>query len=474
MTKRILSVLLALVLVLALAVPALAETPQKFTLTINDEADNRTYEAYQVFSGDYTKDNEGNDVLSNIEWGSGVVADADGKIGGQTAAQWEKALSEDNSLAKSFADLIGENLSTTCTPSAAGTDEYTFELEAGYYFVKETTKLANENDAASAFILNVVKTTDVDTKRSNIPTVEKTQDDADASYYVGEPIQFTLTAYLPSTNYDEYDEYFFEFEDTLSAGLDYGDSYEINVPGFEFAQNGKTLTWTCTNTKAEGVNLQAGTKIVITYTATLNSSAVSLQKETNTVLVEYSNDPENTGEGGSTSKTTPDTEIVCMIDLAGHKIDGANDKDLSGAKFVLLKDGKFYSKAADGTVSWENDITSATEVTSDGTGKFAFGGLGAGTYWLRETVAPSGYNKLESDIKITITSSIVNGEVVFETEDTEVIINESNAAIDVENNKGTILPSTGGMGTTLFYVVGGLLMAAAVVLLVAKKRTVNE
>lgn len=474
MTKRILSVLLALVLVLGLSTVALAE--QQFTLTIKDAADNRTYEAYQVFDGDYSKNEDGQDVLSSIVWGSGVTPEADGTINGKTATEWEADLSADKITAKDFADMISLHLSTTKTPSVPGDDVYTFTLDAGYYFVKETTVLASEDDAASAFILNVVKTTEVSTKRSDVPVVKKTQSDATATYDVGESITFTLTSAIPTNNYDQYDKYYFQFKDTMSAGLTYVGNAKVTVGGvessaFTFEQDGQVLTWTCADTVA--AKIPAGAEIVVTYTAKLNDKAVSKVAETNTVIVIYSNNPESDGTG----ETTPDTELVFMIDLNGLKVDGSDKTTtLAGAKFVLKNaDKKYYSVDADGNVSWNATYTDNDVVTTPDNGTFSFDGLAAGTYYLEEIAAPVGYNKLTTDITIVISSSKDdNGNVTFSTTSTGVIVNEKGALVTVENNAGTTLPSTGGIGTTLFYVIGGLLMAFAVVLLVAKKRTVNE
>lgn len=477
MTKRILSVLLALVLVLGLSTVALAQ--DTFTLSITDEAADRTYEAYQVFDGDLSRNEKGEHVLSNIVWGSGVTPDAAGKINEKTAAEWEAALKDGSVTAKAFADMIAGYLSGTKATSTAGTGKYTFAgLDAGYYFVKETTVVGND-DAVSAYILNIVKDAEVATKRSDVPTLEKDQSEPDATYHVGEIITFTLTATIPEINYNEYDSYYFEFADEMSDGLTFVSEGKVTVNGedstaFTFTNNGQKLNWVCANTKADGVNIPANATIVVTYTAKLNNNAVSVDPENNTAKVIYTNNPENGGKG----ETTPTTELVHMIDLNGLKVDGAdNTTTLEGAQFVLLNDkDEFYSvNASSKEVTWVATQDAAEIVTTEKDGKINFDGLDAGTYKLREIAAPEGYNKLADDITIVITATKNDdGSVSFNCSGTGVSYQDKAVTITVANNAGTVLPSTGGIGTTLFYVIGGLLMAFAVVLLVAKKRTVNE
>lgn len=217
----------------------------------------------------------------------------------------------------------------------------------------------------------------------------------------------------------------------------------------------------------------------------------------NTMHLEFSNNPNDEGDG-ETGKT-PDKEVlVFTYELDTTKVDGQNpDTKLEGAEFRLFKgeagqDGKVaeanrqYVKITDGKVSgWtEAGVTEgAATLTSDKEGLFVISGLDAGTYYLEETKAPTGYNLLADPIKVVITATIKDDDGVLGVENAleklEITVGEKTEAgnastgivnTTVQNNKGATLPETGGIGTTIFYVVGGLLTVGAVVLLVTKKR----
>ena len=239
------------------------------------------------------------------------------------------------------------------------------------------------------------------------------------------------------------------------------------------------------------------------YTATLNANAeIGLNGNPNTVYLEYSNKPDQSGSGDdhSIGKTPEDKVIVFTYELDTTKVDGKEtSKKLANAKFVLLNSdgtqvakisgGKFdgwtnLPTAVDGKIpatAWESNtvLTSA-----ESTGLFSVTGLDAGTYNLREIAAPAGYNLLSQDITVVITAATANGQTWGGTASDaltglSVKADETNgtgdtstgiASITIANNKGNTLPETGGIGTTVFYVLGSILVIGAVVLLVSKKR----
>lgn len=299
------------------------------------------------------------------------------------------------------------------------------------------------------------------------------------------------------------------FHDTLSAGLQYngdakvylvnGDADAVDItasatiaPAAAATTGGGTLTVTFNDLK--GVNgVTSSSQIVVEYTAKLLSSAViGGAGNSNKVYVEYSNDPNTTGDG-TTGNTPEDEAKVYSYQLNVVKVDGQNtETKLEGAEFVLLSADKAkVAKVADGKlVEWvavpeavDGKITypDGTTLTSDANGLFGVAGLDAGTYYLRETKAPSSYNLLKSDIKLQIVATLDKTEQTGPALTTLALkVNDGNAVdgdlaagtvtTTVNNNRGTVLPETGGMGTTVFYVVGGALVLVAVVLLVTKKR----
>jgi LPXTG-motif cell wall-anchored protein len=174
-------------------------------------------------------------------------------------------------------------------------------------------------------------------------------------------------------------------------------------------------------------------------------------------------------DDGSTGETTEKTVYVFTYQLDGTKVDGAKPATkLPGAKFKLKKGENEFYKVTNGIVSWVPE-GEATEVTSDDQGLFNFIGLDQGTYTLIETVAPQGYNKANSTVTITATLNDTS-ITVLNTETTEEILNAGKVSVQVENNKGAVLPETGGIGTTMFYVIGAALVIGAGVVLVSKKR----
>lgn len=182
---------------------------------------------------------------------------------------------------------------------------------------------------------------------------------------------------------------------------------------------------------------------------------------------------------------SPLSTVVWKLNVHKYTLDSTNKEvALSGAKFVLYrKDGtdkKYYAKLAGGKIDgWVNDKGDATTLETSGEGNISIEGLNVGIYYLEETEAPVGYNKLTEPIEVKITATTTNATGVSETveyknQNDSTYTPATNAIVKVLNKAGTQLPSTGGIGTTLFYVIGGGLMAVAAVLLVTKKRMNNK
>lgn len=529
-TKRIISVLLSIMMIAALTVTAFADGTT-YTITIDHAASGHTYEAYQIFAGDLSGDDTNGYVLSNIKWGSGVAGDAllaalkaDATIGSiftsaATAADVAKAMggiTSDSADAKAFAQVVGQHLATAAGTSTAVTTPYTISgLSAGYYLVKDQDGSQIAADSYTSFILQVVKDTTVQPK-SSVPTVEKkvkentkaTPNDTNygtgyndvADYNIGDAVPFELIGTLPA-NYADYTSYKYEFTDTASAGLTidissvkvYLDNENNEITsGFTKKPdtNGQSLIISFENLKnISGVTKDS--KIIVKYNATLNSSAViGLDGNPNEVYLTFSNNP-NVGGEGNTGKTPTDKVIVFTYELDTTKVDGADTtKKLANAEFELYKTvgtTNFYAKVMDGKVSgWKTDEKEATTLTSDANGLFKVAGLDDGTYYLKETKAPVGYNLLTDPVTLVITATTSNGQNWTSGTASEALTalkikvgNQTETAgytdtgivnATIANNKGATLPTTGGMGTIIFTIAGLILVICAGVFFTAKNK----
>ncbi|MCD8022278.1 MAG: SpaH/EbpB family LPXTG-anchored major pilin [Lachnospiraceae bacterium] len=410
----------------------------------------------------------------------------------------------DSTIAQAFAQLASENL----TSSVAGTSTetaspYTISgLSAGYYLVKDQDgSVTAKGDAYTDIILEVVDDVSV-TVKAEYPSVTKTVSAIDAS--IGDTLTYTLTGTVPDTS--AYSSYTYIFHDTLSAGLTLVDSsiavkngdttlvkdtdYTVAVDTTSSSDGSTLITITMANAK----NLSNST-IVVTYNATLNSDAVIGQGtgegengNPNTVYVEYSNNPNWDGDGDEPKGNTPEDKVVTFtFELDVTKVDNESNKALANAEFVLYRtEGsttEYVQIGTDGKVSgWTTQESDASTLTSDSTGQFSIIGLDAGTYYLEETAAPDGYNRLSAPVTIVITAEYkdADGDGVKDTidtltatadsEDLTTSISEGTVSATVENKSGSTLPSTGGIGTTLFYIIGSVMVLAAAVLLITKRR----
>lgn len=514
-TRKLLSLLLALAMVCALAATAFAAT---VTIPSDGILKGHTFTAYQIFSG-----REESGILSDVQWGSGINSDnflaalkADSTYGNlftncTEAAAVADVLSANNTntaLANAVAKLAYANKTDTGTALTSGENT----LADGYYLIVDTTANVGEGGAYNASLLQVVGNINI-TVKTDAPTVEKKvqeggADKDAADYNIGDAVPFRLIGSVPDMS--RYDTYKYIFHDTLSTGLTAPADTAVKVylsadnaydaadkevtASFAVNVSGQNITVSCNNLKT--VVGESGAKyVIVVYTATLNQSAViGLPGNSNEVYLEYSNKPDQSGSGDNNTGKTPEDEVlVFTYELDTTKVDGKNPATkLGGAKFVLLNsDGTKVATISDGKFSgWTNVPTAGDNgeiswpetsvLTSNEKGLFTVTGLDAGTYKLREIVAPAGYNLLKKDIVVVITATIganadgkttlTNLAVTADGTAGTGNVNSGSVGITVANNKGATLPETGGIGTTIFYTVGGILVLVAVVLLVTKKR----
>lgn len=533
--KKLLAALLAVAMVCAMAIPAFAEnsegdvdshhTYSAFQIFKGDVEGNNIKD-FKISNVDW-----GSNIINNSDDFLNKLREADhigplftnAKSAQEVLAvisQWHD--SDDYSIA--FARFVCHYLySNDANPTyvvRAGSNALTIpEAKAGYYLFVDTTDFSKDDSYHSynSFLLMVTKGNwNVPiTPKAEKPTVEKKVYDnpdgtstggfgSSADHAINEKFQFQLTATLPdSTNraYDYYDKYSVIFHDTLSDGITYDKDDELdsvviksNVNTYNITDSSKyTIDTTDLESqnsfvvnidvkacaKDAGFDLNDGATITVTYTAHLNDKAYvntagGSTSNINKVYLTYSNNPKDESSIGKTPESTPVYVYTYQLNNTKHQ-DTEKGPALEGACFRLYSDEactdqsevQLYQK--DGFYYPIKDVLGkeAVEMKSAANGTFNVKGLDAGTYYLKEITPPDGYSACK-EIPVTIKADHSRND--------QVNLEGSNLTNDIVNIKagGITLPSTGGIGTTLFYVVGGGLMVAAIVLLVTKKRMENK
>ncbi len=525
-TKKLLALLLSAILLLSLLPAAFAteaggtgttggeatsSTAQKFHLTITNTYPKHVFELYQVFTG--TLHTETTQVggtetttryLSDIAFGS-AWTNTTGKDISTIVQKFEKKAEDNWNL------LVAENVDAptvyktqTC---AAGATSVTFsDLPAGYYIAREITPAADMGEGVtySSVIVQVVESVNVASKHGTASSQKKVKDTNDsvansttgwqdsADYDIGDMVPFQLTAMVGS-DYAKYSKergYSLTFHDHESKGLTF-DSTTVNAYVVNGNENPVTIAtseykvsplttrtdgshdFTIQFTNLKNIEaVQAGSKIVVEYKSRLNEDAViGSTGNPNEMYIKFSNNPNSdTHEEGG--KTPVDKVIVFTFEMDVLKYDGTGNTEavpLAGAEFTLEKmvNGKY-----------EVIKTIGSDKAADWGGVnalFRFSGLDDGEYRLSETKTPRGYNTAKPvEFTITATHSEVADEPILIdlncTGDGITVNQNKQIHATVYNYRGNTLPSTGGMGTTVFYVLGSILAVGAAILLVSKKR----
>ena len=484
--KKLASFILAFAMVMAIAMPSVVMAADNGSITITGAKAGHTFEAYQIFTGKVS----GN-TLSNIEWGNGVSEKGKKELG--DAKEKAKTLNDSNS--KEFAYTVSGYLTTPAasanTQDASG--NYVISgLEPGYYLVKDKGPITGQ-DSYTKFILQVVGDKTVAVKNNVPESYKKVKDTNDttgettnwqdsADWDIGDKVPFQLTGTV-AEDYKEYKAaYQLVFHDTLSKGLTFdensvkvytnnsdtpiaADQYTVTHP----ATDGHTFDVTIKDVKALDGTV---TKIRVEYEATLNENAViGSEGNPNKMYMDFSNNPNST-QGGEKGTTPEDKVIVFTYKAIVNKKDSANNP-LTGAEFTLYK-----------KVNGNYEPVTKVLATENGGTTFTFTGLDDGEYKLEETNTPENYNTMDPiEFKIeadhdktsdnpqlnTLTGNKLSGEVLFTTSTAEGTLKT-----DVINYKGSELPDTGGMGTTVLYAAGTLMILAAASFLVMKKKAESK
>ena len=533
--KKLLAALLAVAMVCAMAIPAFAYDTKEdidknhcydaFQIFKGDVSDDNTKISHVEWGSSIAHPNEFLAQLTeDLTIGDKFETSFTPQEAAAVISQWSD--SDNNSIA--FARCVCNYVYSDrdSTPVKQGGHTGGFELdEAGYYLIVDTSSFSSSADgdsyhAYNSFLLKVNKDhycVQI-TPKVVKPTVEKEVYDNDdgsssgdnngwgssADHAINEEFRFRLIATLPASEnngraYDYYNEYAVLFNDTLSNGITYdrldsvvinsdGHTYDITKDSSKYEVDDSQLkndnsfvvsipdVKTCV--KDPEFNLNNGATITVTYTAHLNENAAvnGSAENKNSVRLQYSNNPRPDGKYWGYTPT-PESEVyVYTYQLNNTKYrDEVNENNkLAGAGFRLYNNEACNAEDEiklkmndDGTYSRDFSTEGkGVEMLSNKDGQFNVKGLDAGTYYLKETTPPAGYSACKVT-PVTITANHNGNHVEFDSSKlSTTIINKKDG--------GITLPSTGGIGTTLFYVVGGGLMVAAIVLLVTKKRMENK
>ena len=515
LVSRFMAVLMAMTMILSMSMTVFAAEAPKGTLTVNNTVAGKTLDLYQIFTATKNGDNVAYTLNSAYEGFFQNKITGASKLKGEALSEKAYAyvkeqVGDDGSKGATFAkDILGWILSasgetktavesTHSTADTADTKTVIDNLVYGYYVVyplgatDTSTAPGNETVKSVASLVNVTDTTVTINMKSNYPTVVKKVNDKVADdVNIGDTVTYTLTSKVPDMT--GYTSYVFNFKDTLSTGLTFKGITSVTVGSGENVQNvtagtgdntytltqdGQNITITMNNFLASNKG-KVGQTITVTYTATLNENAVTgFDANKNSATVEYSNKP------GTTNKGESEPSIVDVhtfnFTIFKYYLNGADKTGLAKAEFELYKangevagDKVNIKKVTDGVgyrvATPEETATEGfkPDVIVSGTdGRVLVKGLDAGTYYLRETKAPDGYNKLLSDIKVEIkpvyeetTGKLTSYSVDYtyngtKTTGTEIKDTTTSPEVAVENKTGAQLPSTGSKGALMVTLAG--------------------
>lgn len=505
--KKIAAIMFAFMMVVSMSCNVKADditTPATGdgTIKINNAIPGQTYKIYKILELESYDSTTGNYAYKvTPEWKSFVENEGQTyltKVDGTDYVNWVGDSTNDGAHVKEFAEKAIAYVKKANSPvitykekkapdASAGkaTLTVTFDsLPLGYYLVDSSVgSLCGLDTTAKEVTIE---------EKNGVPSVDKKVSSTETRNYdtsntasIGDTVYFktTITAQPGAQNY--------VLHDKMTEGLTF-DQNSVNVSLHKNAQNtdrdlSKTTDYSVETTNLESTDpkctfhvnfiptfcdsLEANDIITVTYSATLNENAVigNVDKNTNETWLKY-------GDSQSTQPKTTTTKTFEMnvFKYTENKTDKTKKDGLPGAVFTLSKksDGTEPIKLIDKSsnvyrVAKRGETGTVATITSPKSGKFTIQGLGAGTYYLTETKQPAGYNKLSTPVTVVIDK---DGKVKVKNGDDYDEVNR----VDVENKTGTVLPSTGGAGTTMIYLIGGALVLGSGVVLATKRRVKNK
>lgn len=473
--KKFVSLVLAAVMAMAMTVTAFAEDAAQGTtaatgkITISSPTEGETYTIYKIFDVSYSTDKTAYSytISTTSEWTGVVQAYANETdsglsltktaVGDQYVVTIDKTKFSAAKFAKELKTKVAQKSGTSKTAQENQDLEFT-GLPLGYYLV----------DTKSGALCNLTTTNNEVTihDKNDVPFLKEEDKE---NVELGEIVTYTITGKVPNTT--GFSGYIYKISDTMSEGLTFNpNSIEVKV-------GTRTLTkgteYTC-NTETTGfeiiipvMDLQSnvGETITVTYTAKVNENAVAKISK-NEAKLTYSNNPINSTETNTINQEQKvyNAKInIVKYELSPDQSPEESTKKLGGAKFILRNsENKYYKyNTTKDVIEWV-DKADADEFETTMDGKASINGLKDGSYELYEIEAPKGYNPLKDPVNITINGKDSSGTIH---------VDNLTVSLNIGNSKGALLPSTGGIGTTIFYVLGGILVLGAAVVLVVRRRT---
>lgn len=490
--KKLMAALLAVAMVCAMAIPAFAAggagAPRTGSITINGAIEGQNYNIYRILDLEANEGFTAYKYTINSKWEAFVTACDDvftvknGIVTSTvTNAAKIQALANDAGDYVKIESLKPDGIATAAKPTVSN-------LPLGYYLVVPEPGVV-ENSLCSLGTTNPNVTIN---EKNGKPTITKQVEHAAGSpasandATVDDTVKFYVTINAIDGKPEKY-----VMHDKMDEGLTFNASSVTVKRGEDTLVKGTDYELITSPKDGDTFDIKFKENVVktndvftVTYTATLNEKAVvgtpGNKNETN---LTYGDNQRVDAE--------PTKTYTWSFNIFKYFMDGTKEKGLKGAKFILYRKANANSESeneyavmdANGKIkSWTTGESNATVLTSPEDGKLTMSGLANGTYYLKEKEAPQGYNPLENDIEIMITaeswttSGTPSAKIEYKTSTAEDATFEEaeDGTVNVENKSGTVLPGTGGIGTTIFYVVGGGLMVAAAILLITKKRMENR
>lgn len=486
--KKLMAALLAVAVVCAMAIPAFAADGAARTgsITINGAIEGQTYNIYRILNLEANADFTAYKYTINTGWEAFVTEHSDvftvkNNIVTSTATSNSPEVQALANAAGKYAKDNGLTVAGTATASSPTVSG----LELGYYLVvPDPGVVVNSLCSLGTTNLNVTIN-----EKNGKPSITKEVEHAAGSTgsandaTVGDTVKFVVTIKAIDGKPENY-----VMHDKMEAGLTFNTSSVTVKRGETVLEKGTDYELITTTTDGDTFDIQFIKQVntndvfTVTYSATLNENAVvGTTGNKNETKLTYGDNQHVDAE--------PTKTYTWSFNIFKYFMKGTEEKALKGAKFIL------YRKASTGSATeyeyavmdnkgkiqdWVTGEEHATVLTSPADGKLTMSGLANGTYYLKETEAPQGYNPLENAIEIRITaenwttSGTQSAKIEYQTSTAAGFEETADGTVKVVNKSGTVLPSTGGIGTTIFYVVGGGLMAAAAILLITKKRMENH